>query len=79
MTLSFELGEYKPSSNMFRHALEAMNLPAIESVFIDDYENNLDSASSMGIQPILTLSRPNSQESKKYQNIKRLSDLLLYL
>ncbi|GGG00142.1 hypothetical protein GCM10010912_51260 [Paenibacillus albidus] len=38
MALSYELGENKPSPGMFRHALEAMNLPAIETVFIDDYE-----------------------------------------
>lgn len=79
MTLSYELGENKPSPGMFRHALEAMNLPAIETVFIDDYEKNLDGASTLGIQSILTLSRPNSQESTKYLSIKKLSDLLLYL
>lgn len=79
MTLSFELGESKPSLGMFRHALEAMNLPAIETVFIDDYEKNLDSASTLGMQSILILSRPNSDETTKHLNIKKFSDLLLYL
>jgi len=45
-----------------------MNLPAIETVFIDDYEINLDSASSLGKQPILIRSKPNSKESTKYKN-----------
>ncbi|WP_438491562.1 HAD family hydrolase [Paenibacillus sp. IHBB 3054] len=79
MALSYELGENKPSPGMFRHALEVMNLPAIETVLIDDYEKNLDGASTLGIQSILTLSRPDSQESTKYLSIKKLSDLLLYL
>lgn len=79
MTLSCELGESKPSPGMFKHALEAMKLPANESVFIDDYEKNLDGASTLGIQSILILSRPDSQESTKYLSIKKISDLLLYL
>ena len=79
MALSYELGENKSSPRMFSHALEVMKLPAIETVFIDDYENNLDCASTLGIQSILITSRPNSQESTKYLSIKKLSDLLLYL
>ncbi|WP_342477312.1 HAD-IA family hydrolase [Paenibacillus sp. FSL H7-0350] len=79
MTLSFELGENKPNPGMFSHALDAMHLPATETVFIDDYEQNLDCASALGIQSVLVLSRPNSQASTKYLNIKKLADLLLYL
>lgn len=79
MTLSFELGENKPSPGMFSHALDAMHLPAAETVFVDDYEQNLDGASALGIQSVLVLSRPNSQASTRYLNLKKLSDLLSYL
>lgn len=79
MTLIYEVGASKPSVKIFEYALDAMNLPAEETVFIDDNEINLDSAASIGIQPILINSRPNSKESAKYLNIKKLSDLLLYL
>lgn len=79
MTLSYELGESKPSPKMFEYALKVMKLPAKETVFIDDYEKNLDGATAIGIQSILTLSRPDSQNSTKYPNIKKLSDLLAFL
>jgi putative hydrolase of the HAD superfamily len=52
ITMSYELGESKTDMKIFEHALEAMKLPAAETVFIDDYELYLDSAASMGIQPI---------------------------
>lgn len=79
MTLSYELGISKPNPKMFEYALDLMKIPAVETVFVDDYEINLDSASAMDIQPILMISRPNSKESNKYPNIRKLSDLLLYL
>ncbi|WP_312092157.1 HAD-IA family hydrolase [Niallia sp.] len=79
MTFNFEIGENKPSSGIFENALKVMNLPANETLFIDDYEKNLDSASYMGIQSILILSKPNSQKSSKYPSINKLSDLLLLL
>lgn len=79
MTLSFELGENKPNPGMFSHALDAMHLPATETIFVDDYEQNLVGASALGIQSVLVLSRPNSQASTRYLNIKKLADLLLYL
>ena len=78
-TFNFEMGENKPSSVLFENALKEMNLPANETIFIDDYEKNLDSASYMGIQSILILSKPNSQKSSKYPSINKLSDLLLFL
>lgn len=79
MTLSYEVGVTKPSLRIFEHALEAMGLPSEETVFIDDYGTNLDSASALGIQPILILSRPNSKHSTKYVNIKNISNILSYL
>ncbi|MFD1908535.1 HAD-IA family hydrolase [Paenibacillus rhizoplanae] len=60
----------KPNPGMFSHALDAMHLPATETVFVDDYEQNLDGASALGIQSVLVLSRTNSQASTRYLNIK---------
>lgn len=76
MTLTNELGLPKPCPELFEHALEVMKLPAQETVFIDDYEKNLDGAAATGIQPILILSGPDFKESTKYMNLRKLSDLL---
>ena len=67
LTLSYEIGVSKPSSKIFEYALEAMNLPAVETVFIDDHEKNLNGAATKGIQSILINSRPNSKESARFK------------
>ena len=79
MTFNFELGVNKPNPVIFEQALKGMNVPAKETVFIDDYEINLDSATNIGIQTILILSRPNAQKSSRYLTINKLSDLLFIL
>lgn len=76
MTLTNELGLSKPSHELFEYALGVMKLPSQETVFIDDHEKNLDGAAVEGIQPISIISRPDSRESTKYMNIRKLSDLL---
>ncbi|NMO77936.1 HAD family hydrolase [Niallia alba] len=79
MTFNFELGVNKPNPVIFEQALKGMNVPAKETVFIDDYEINLDSATNIGIQSILILSRPNARKSSRYLTINKLSDLLFIL
>ena len=79
MTLSFDVGNTKPNKGMYLHALNEMNLPAKETLFVDDNEKNLEGAYAFDIQPLLVLSRPNSRAVSHYDSIKKLSDLLLIL
>jgi len=50
--LSFELGMRKPDKNFFKLILEENNLNAMETLFIDDSEQNLPPAKSFGINTL---------------------------
>ncbi|NLE26955.1 MAG: HAD-IA family hydrolase [Clostridiaceae bacterium] len=56
-TYSCHLGTWKPDKRMYLHALEQMGLRPEETVFVDDWEGNLDGAAQCGIRPILIRSR----------------------
>ena len=75
MTISSYLGFCKPDERMYRHALEQMNLPPEETVFIDDYEDNLEAALGLGIQPVLITARPDTLNTGAFISISRLSEL----
>lgn len=49
---SCELGIRKPNAEIYRHALEAMQVQPNEALFLDDFKANVDSASSLGIDCI---------------------------
>ena len=51
--LSYEIGSKKPSTSIFRHALKRMGLKPSECIFIDDNEQYLSGAKSVGIKTIL--------------------------
>lgn len=78
-TFSCFLGTYKPDPKMYEHALAQMSFPAEQTVFVDDSTGNLDAAAQFGIQPVLITAQPNIKDSDMYLNIKKLSDLLMYL
>ena len=61
---------------MYLHALEQMQLPPEQTVFIDDGVENLEGAEKYGRQPVLITAKPNSENSNKYPNINKLSELL---
>lgn len=48
--VSAEIGLMKPNPAIFRHLLETFNLMAAETVFLDDYQVNIDGARSVGIE-----------------------------
>jgi len=51
--LSFEVGEVKPSSAMYRAAVESVGVDAGSCLFIDDLQKNVDGAKAAGLQAIL--------------------------
>ena len=85
-TYSCHLGVWKPDPKMYRRALEQMGLPPEETVFVDDWEPNLDGAAACGIQPILIKSREdalipgqryaeNTLDSGRYPHINAIEEL----
>ena len=47
--LSYELGLCKPDPEFFRSGLERLAIPPVECVFIDDREENVEAAQTLGI------------------------------
>ena len=74
-TYSCHLGVWKPHEKMYHHALEQMNLPPEETVFVDDAEGNLDGAVACGIRPILIKTNQNIPDSGKYPHINSIAEL----
>jgi putative hydrolase of the HAD superfamily len=85
-TYSCHLGTWKPDKRMYLHALEQMGLPPEQTVFVDDWENNLDGAAECGIRPVLIKARANtpipgqrfsevSTDSGKYPGINTIGEL----
>lgn len=85
-TYSCNLGTLKPNEKMYFHALEQMGLPPEQTVFVDDWEPNLDGAAACGINGVLIKSRNNSFipgqrfsenviDSGKYPSINAIEEL----
>jgi putative hydrolase of the HAD superfamily len=87
-TYSCHLGTWKPDKRMYLHALEQMGFPPEQTVFVDDWEDNLDGAAECGIKPILIKTRINaapippgqrysetSMDSGKYPSINAIEEL----
>lgn len=85
-TYSCCLGAWKPDKKMYEHALKQMKLPPEQTVFVDDWEPNLDGAAVCGINPILIKTRQdalvpgqrfseNTIDSGKYPGILAIEQL----
>ncbi len=75
LTFSCFLGTYKPDERMYLDAIKKIGLPPGETVFIDDYEDNLDGAARCGIQPVLITTSPYEKNTGRYPSISRLSEI----
>ena len=51
--LSYEIHERKPNASYFEKVAQAMNAEPAEVLFIDDTQENLDSAEALGFQTLL--------------------------
>ncbi|MDD4493467.1 MAG: HAD-IA family hydrolase, partial [Eubacteriales bacterium] len=85
-TYSCHLGTWKPDAKMYLHALEQMGLPPEQTVFVDDWEPNLDGAAACGIKPVLIKTRSdalipgqrfaeNTIDNGKYLSINAIEEL----
>lgn len=53
MITSFEARALKPDAQIFRHAIEHLNIDPEETIFFDDSQSNLDTASTLGLYTAL--------------------------
>ena len=77
LTFSYELGVFKPNTAMYEDALQKMALPADQTIFVDDMEQNLDAAKRMEINGIQSLAEPGKISCGKYPVIKFPEELML--
>jgi putative hydrolase of the HAD superfamily len=73
---SYRYGVCKPDPIMYREALKEMGIPARQTVFVDDFEPNLDGAAEQGIQPILIITHGEGPNSGKYPTINHISEMI---
>jgi putative hydrolase of the HAD superfamily len=59
--VSSEVGLMKPDQAIFRHIVKTFNLTTSETVFLDDYQANVDGARSIGMEACL-FTTPNRCE-----------------
>jgi epoxide hydrolase-like predicted phosphatase len=52
MTISAEVGMAKPDPRIYQFALEQLGVAASESVFLDDFSENVEGARAVGMQAI---------------------------
>lgn len=79
-TYSCNLGTWKPDKKMYIHALDQMGLPPEQTVFIDDWEPNLDGAAAFGINCVLIKSRTDPHiPDGKYSSINTIEELPEFL
>ena len=50
---SYELGKLKSDAGTFQFVLEKLKINPSETIFIDDYQKNIDMAKAQGIHGIL--------------------------
>lgn len=55
--LSCRVGLQKPNKNFYQYALKKMGVKAREAVFIDDRQDNIETAKKLGIKTILATSK----------------------
>jgi len=78
-TYSFQLGTFKPDRRMYEDALLKMGLPAEQTVFVDDFEGNLDGAAKCGIHGVLIKTKEQysvcDPDSGRYPSINAIEEL----
>jgi epoxide hydrolase-like predicted phosphatase len=52
LTISGEVGLAKPDPRIYRHALAALGVQPEEAIFVDDFIENIQAASALGMQAV---------------------------
>ena len=75
-TYSCNLGVTKPDPRMYEHALKSLGIPPENTLFVDDFIDNLHGARRAGIQPVMITVRPDVSHETEYPKISAISGLL---
>ena len=79
VTLSCELGVYKPHRRMYEHALASLGLPAEQTIFVDDCPECLDGAEALGIRPVLITRQAPPEGHERFVRVNNFNELLQVL
>jgi putative hydrolase of the HAD superfamily len=74
-TFSCDLGVFKPNPAMYKDALGKMELPAEQTVFVDDMPYILEGAQKLGIKPIQSVQEPGKRPDSRFPFIIRPEDI----
>ena len=74
-TFSCNLGVFKPHPKMYENAIANMKLPSKETLFIDDFFENLEGARRYGINPVM-ISRSNNPNAGKQGSCRTIQSLM---
>jgi putative hydrolase of the HAD superfamily len=72
-TFSCNIKANKPDGVVFQHCLDALNLRAEETVFLDDRENNVEGARRLGMQGIVFTTAAELSAEISKQGLPELS------
>jgi len=61
-TFSHRLGIAKPDAEIYRHAVEGLGVPAVETLFVDDREENILAARAIGMVAVQYLGHAGFME-----------------
>lgn len=78
MVISGEVGVSKPDLAIFRLALEGLGVAGFESLFVDDMEENLTAAKSLGMG-VLLIDYKNVHTQTAFPRIARLECLMEFI
>lgn len=82
ITLSCDIGVFKPQDAIYQNALAGLGLPANETVFVDDWLDNLHGAAKNGMQGVLISRKglPREQPANPgYPEVASLTELVALL
>ena len=62
LIISAEVGLAKPDPRIYRLALEGLEVEAAQAIFVDDFTENLEAASALGMHPVHFENRIQAQQ-----------------
>lgn len=78
-TYSYQYGLFKPDPVLFEKAIEKMQLPPEECIFVDDLEANVLGMAQFGVQPLLSCVKDPTKVHPTIPCITKPIDLLRFM
>jgi putative hydrolase of the HAD superfamily len=71
-TFSHRLGLIKPDAAIYRHAVEGLQVPAAQTLFIDDREENVEAARAAGLHAVQYVDHASFVKALRAENFEGL-------